>query len=89
MSPVPGDEDPRLRILFSKEYVEPGFFTWNIPIFKKLAQLFLKHYVGQQSLPMGRQSVPSVLERAIVPPLYLSVFPCELSFSLPTPDSRT
>lgn len=34
----------------------------NIPIFKKLAQLFLKHYVGQQNMSVSCQLVTFVLK---------------------------
>lgn len=34
----------------------------NVPIFKKLDRLFLKHYVGQQNMPVGCQFVTFVLK---------------------------
>lgn len=36
---------------------------WNVPIFKKLAQLFLKHYIGQQNMSVGCQFVTFVLKQ--------------------------
>lgn len=57
---------------------------WGIPIFKELAQLFLKHYVGQQSLPVGCQFACSVLDRVIVPHCICLSFPANsLSPCLP------
>ena len=39
------------------------FFMWNVSIFKKLAQLFLKHYIGQQNMSVGCQFVSLVLKQ--------------------------
>lgn len=46
-----------------KRNLKPGHFIWNVPIFKKLAQLFLKHYVGQQNMSVGCQFVTLVLKQ--------------------------
>lgn len=43
---------------------------WNVSIFKKLAQLFLKRYVGQQNMSVGCQFVTLVLKQDIVLSLY-------------------
>lgn len=42
---------------------EPWNLDFNVPIFKKLAQLFLKHYVGQQNKSVGCQFVTFVLKQ--------------------------
>lgn len=42
---------------------ERGNLDFNVPIFKKLAQLFLKHYVGQQNRSVGCQFVTFVLKQ--------------------------
>lgn len=48
---------------FFKRNLKPGFFMWNVSIFKKLAQLFLKRNVGQQNMSVGCQFVPLVLKQ--------------------------
>lgn len=59
-SPNPGHVVPAFQIL--------GFFKRNLkpvkcPYFKKLTQLFLKRYVGQQNMSMGCQFVTRVLKQ--------------------------
>lgn len=56
-----GPRCPDLLILYGT--LETWTLMWNVSIFKKLTQLFLKRYVGQQNISVGCQFVTFVLKQ--------------------------